>query len=48
MGSKASCWALAAALVRDKGCWGGRTPGGMEKKVGHLLPTALSLPVGRQ
>lgn len=34
-------------LVRDKGCWGGRSPRGMEKKVRHLLPTALCLPVGR-
>lgn len=36
---------LAASLVRDKGCWGGRSPERMEK-VGHLLPTALSFPVG--
>lgn len=36
---------LAASLVRNTGCWGGRSHKGMEK-VGHLLPAALSLPVG--
>lgn len=48
MGSKASCWALAASPVRDKSCWGGRFLGGMEKKMGCLLSTALNnyLPLG--